>query len=357
MRETLFENEEISALDAQYEAQKIAFAPIVFQVARTMREFGVLEALFNNDKSGLTIEELSQKTDISTYGITTLIETALSANIVRKNDGKYFITKIGYFLLKDKMTTINMDYNHYVNYLGLYNLDDSIKEGNPVGLKVFGEWETIYEGLSSLPEKVQKSWFDFDHYYSDTAFPEAVAILLKDKPNKILDIGGNTGKFSFFTASRDSDVHITIMDLPQQVKLANENIKKEGLSDRIDTLPANILDANEKIPRGYDIIWMSQFLDCFSEENIATILKKAYEAMDENASLYIMEPLWDRQRFQTSAYCIINTSPYFTALANGYSKMYNSTDFVKYIERSGLKVVEMIDDVGICQTILKCKRG
>ena len=76
--------------------------------------------------------------------------------------------------------------------------------------------------------------------------------------------------------------------------------------------------------------------------------------MKEDSYIYIMEPLWDKQRFETSAYCIINTSPYFTAMANGYSKMFNSTDMIDYINKAGLQVVEEIDNIGICQSILIC---
>jgi hypothetical protein len=68
-----------------------------------------------------------------------------------------------------------------------------------------------------------------------------------------------------------------------------------------------------------------------------------------------MEPLWDKQRFETSAYCIINTSPYFTAMANGYSKMFNSSDMIDYINKAELKVIDEIDNIGICQSILICE--
>ena len=35
-------------------------------------------------------------------------------------------------------------------------------------------------------------------------------------------------------------------------------------------------------PKGYDAIWMSQFLDCFSEEEIVSILKRCYDALDDD---------------------------------------------------------------------------
>lgn len=348
-------NDTKSAREAQYEAQKIAFAPIIFQVAKSMRDLGILDVIYENDKKGLSVTEIAEKVNLTTYGVQTLLETSLSADIVKVSDNKYFITKTGYYLLKDEMTKINMNYNHYVNYQGLYYLDDAIKNTKASGLKVFGNWDTIYPALSSLPEKAQQSWFEFDHYYSDTALDEAIEILLKNKPKKILDIGGNTGKFSMRLIKMDQDIRVTIADLPEQIKLANENIKKAKLEEQVEFYPTNILDHTQKIPTGYDIIWMSQFLDCFKEEDIISILKRVKNSMKENSLIYIMEPLWDKQQVEAGAYCIINTSPYFTAMANGYSKMFNSEDMIKYIQEAGLEVIEEINNVGICQSILICK--
>ena len=348
-------NDSKSARQAQYETQKIAFAPIIFQVAKSMRDFGILELLHNNNKEGLTLEEIATEVKLTTYGVQTLLETSLSADIVKVKDDTYFITKIGYFLFKDEMTKVNMNYNYYVNYQGLYYLDDAIKNTKASGLKVFGSWDTIYPALSSLPTNAQKAWFEFDHYYSDTALDEAIDILLEDKPKNILDIGGNTGKFSIRIAKKNKDVNITIADLPEQIKLASVNIKKENLEDRVSFHPTNILDHSKEIPKGFDIIWMSQFLDCFKQEDIVAILKRAKEAMGENTKIYIMEPLWDKQAVEAGAYCIINTSPYFTAMANGYSKMFNSKDMIRYITQAELIIEKEIDNIGICQSIIICK--
>jgi 2-polyprenyl-3-methyl-5-hydroxy-6-metoxy-1,4-benzoquinol methylase len=355
MNKSFFQNnDKLSALEAQYEAQKIAFAPIVFQVVRTMRDLSLLEILATN-KDGLSYAELVEKSSLTKYAVQVLCETALSANVVSIKNEKVFLTKVGFFLNSDDMTRANMDYNHDVNYMGLFYLEEAIKNEKAEGLKVFGEWDTIYLALSSLPKKAQDAWFTFDHLYSDSGFPKAIKILKELNPKSILDIGGNTGKFAMLFAKDNPDINVTIMDLPQQVKLAKQNIYEANITN-IGTYEANILLEETKIPKGFDIIWMSQFLDCFKDEQIINILLKVKDSMDEDSEICIMEPFWDRQINETAAYCVINTSPYFTAMANGYSKMFKYTDFEKFISAAGLQVIETMDNIGICQTIIRCKK-
>ncbi|HMX80768.1 MAG TPA: methyltransferase, partial [Ferruginibacter sp.] len=106
---------------------------------------------------------------------------------------------------------------------------------------------------------------------------------------------------------------------------------------------------------GFDAIWMSQFLDCFSDAEIVSILKRCRAALDANGSIFILEPFWDRQRFEVAAFCLQQTSLYFTALANGNSQMYSAEVFLKCIDEAGLTVVKQTDRIGLSQTLLQCK--
>ncbi|MBL7888036.1 MAG: class I SAM-dependent methyltransferase [Bacteroidia bacterium] len=351
-----FKKEKRTALEAIEYAQWIAHAPMVFQASRVLRDSGILKAIQDSKKAGLTLEQVVEKVKLPHYGVRVLLESGLGIGLVLFNDGKYTITKTGLFILNDNMTRVNMDFVQDVCYKGLYNLEDSIKNEKPEGLKVFGNWKTVYEALSQLPDFVQRSWFGFDHYYSDDAFPLVLPLVFKNKPKKLLDIGGNTGKWSMACAKFDKDVHVTIVDLPGQVNMAKANIEKQGLADRISFYETNILDENNKLPKGYDAIWMSQFLDCFSEKEIVSILNRCYEAINDDGYVFILEPFWDRQRFEAAAFSLQQTSLYFTTIANGNSQMYHSEVFLTCVRAAGFEVVEQIDQIGVSQSLLKCRK-
>jgi ubiquinone/menaquinone biosynthesis C-methylase UbiE len=351
-----FKKDSKTALGAKGLAQFIAFGPVVFQVSKVMRDTGILSAIEESASGGMTIDEIKDRVQLSHYGVRVLLESSLGIGLVVENDGRYTLTRTGYFILHDPLTKVNMDFVHDVCYKGLFDLDKSIENGKPEGLKEFGDWPTIYEGLAQLPAHVQKSWFAFDHFFSDTAFPAVLKHVYKKGIKNILDIGGNTGKWAIASAKYAPDIHITIMDLPGQLNMARKRIEELQLSDRVSFYAANILDESQPFPRGFDAIWMSQFLDCFSEAEIVSILKRCATAIDDNGYVMILEAFWDTQRFETAAFCLQQTSIYFTALANGNSQMYDSRVFKQCIYDAGFEIVEQTDGIGLSHSLLKCRK-
>jgi len=345
-----------SVLEASYNAQMIAFAPVVFQVAKSLRDLGILECLAQKGKKGVRAEDMAKQLDLTEYGIVVLLEIGEKIGMVElREDETYRLLPTGRFILSDDMTRVNMDFTHDVCYQGLFYLDESIKTSKPAGLKVFGEWDTVYEALSSLPEKVQKSWFDFDHFYSDSAFPAALAHVFADKPSTLLDIGGNTGKWAMKCCQYDPDVTVSILDLPGQLEMAAGNIKAAGLQDRIKGYPMNLLDHSKPFPSGSEALWMSQFLVCFSEEDVVSLLKRAAAAMTPESSLFILDTFFDQQRNEIGEFCLQASSLYFTCIANGNSRMYSLKTMKACLEKAGLVIGEQFDDCGVSHLLLKCR--
>lgn len=349
--------ERLSAREAQRQAEYIAWAPVIFQVSRLMVKMGILDLLRDSD-GGMTIEQLQAKTSLSRYALKILLEASLSAGtvLIDADTDRYTLSKTGWFLLNDPATRANMDFNHDVNYRGLFYLEEALREGKPAGLKTLGDWPTIYEGLSQLDPQVQKSWFGFDHFYSDHSFDDALRIVFANHPKRLMDVGGNTGRFALRCVAYDKDVNVAIVDLPGQIGMMQKNIEGKEGAERIGGHPTNILDPKNQLPAGHwDAIWMSQFLDCFSEEEIYSILARAASVMDEGTTLYIMETFWNRQKYEPASLCLTMTSVYFTVMANGNSKMYHSDDLTMQLERAGLQVVATHDGIGQGHTILEVK--
>lgn len=352
-----FRNDPRTAYEALSEAQRIAFAPIAFQACRVMRDSGMLERVERSGSAGMALDEVAAGIRLPRYGIKVLLEAGLGIGLFCLHDDRFVLTKLGHFVLHDPMTRINMDVVHEICYRGMFDLDRAIREGRPAGLRTLGGWKTFYEGLSSLEPRARESWLAFDHYYSDLAFPAALPLVFARRPKRLLDVGGNTGKWAVQCARFNPNVQITIADLPQQLQLARETIRDQRLEDRVAFLEIDLLDESRPFPAGFDAIWMSQFLDCFSEREIVSILQRAAAALAASGFLYILELFWDRQPNATAAFCLQQTSLYFACIANGKGQMYRSEDMLRCLAESGFERVEQRDHVGPYHTLLKCSKA
>ncbi|MDR1410768.1 MAG: class I SAM-dependent methyltransferase [Spirochaetaceae bacterium] len=356
-------HDKIRAVDAKTEAQKIAFSPLTFQAARALLELGILRKISDSGDAGLSREEIAGQCGISAYGAGVLGEIALGMGILKlreeapaesappADEERFVLGKIGWFLLEDELTRVNFNFTNDVCYQGAFDLAESVKTGKPRGLRVFGDnWATIYEALSSLPGRAKKSWFEFDHFYSDIAFPGALPIVFGGTggrmPKTLLDIGGNTAKWAISCCKYNAAVNVTIADLPGQTAIAEKNARAAGFAGRISVCPCNILDGDTALPAGMDAVWMSQFLDCFSLEQVTAILAKVRAAVAPETDIYVLEPLWDMQRFEGAAFSLQASSLYFACMANGSSKMYRFGELTSAVEKAGFALKTAHHDLG-----------
>ena len=353
------------APEALHKANFIALAPFIFAAAKAMRDLGFFRLLADSEK-GLTKRELADKAGVTLYAASVLIDAAYRADMVCSEeeetgkDTRWILTKTGLYLATDRMTEVNLSFSADVCAEGLLSLTESLKTEKPAGLRTFSETaSTIYPLLETLPEPARTSWFDYDHFYSDHVFEEELPILRRETSfRSVCDVGGNTGKFALAAAAFDPDVHVTIADLPEQCAAAKEKIADAGLSSRIALNPCDILKSSPAdLPGGIDVWWMSQFLDCFSSEQAVQILRLVRDAMEEGAVLAVNEIFGDRQRRDTAALVVDECSLYFTAIANGVSRFFNSAEFMECLAAAGFKVKSVHDALGLGHTLIIAEKA
>src|SRR5688572_25822058 len=119
-----YEKDTLSALEAKEKAQWIAFAPVVFQASRVLRDSGILATVESN-MDGVTFDEIVKRVKLPVYGVRVLVEAALGIGLLTFRNEKYFATKTTSFLLHDTLTKVNMDFVHDVCYNGMFHLEES----------------------------------------------------------------------------------------------------------------------------------------------------------------------------------------------------------------------------------------
>ncbi len=347
-----------SIIEALLDAQQIAFAPFVFQATVAAKRLGILKTL-SDHAEGLTVTDIAQALHLTPYAVQVVTELLTAADVIARTDGRLTLTKTGDCLLFDRMTAVNLDFTADVCYRGLDHLQEALTTGKAAGLQELGQgWETIYPHLSELDPQAKASWFGFDHFYSDGAFRDCARWLKKNAaPKRLFDVGGNTGKFAGVCLSEMTDLEVTIIDLPQQCRLAQANPDLSDVKARLSTAGVNWLDpeASPAVQGKADIVWMSQFLDCFTPDQAMSILRRMTPFLAPQGRIAILECLWDRQPYEAARLSLLGTSLYFTAMANGNSRFFSEPELRDIIRRAGLEVESVEDRLGVSHTLLICR--
>ncbi len=341
-----------SRIEALSEAQKLVFAPLSFQALGAMLDLGILKFL---DKNSVTEQDIIKELNLDEYTVRTLLQVAEVINIAELSEEKYSLTPEGEAFLYDEMTIANFNFIRNICYLGASELTASFTRKSPEGLKKFisDKESTIYPLVPALAEPMKSSWYNFDNLYSDNCFDKVFEII-SSKFNRIFDIGGNTGKFEKLCL-KNPNIEITMLDLPENI---SERINEPALQG-CKFYPVNVLDTNIIYPKmGNSAILMSQFLDCFSKEQILKILTDLKNNIDENSSIFILEPFTDNQVFDAAKYSLVHISLYFTCMANGVSKMYTEKEMTELINKAGLTLTKVYNNIGpFDYTLLECKQN
>ncbi len=321
------------------EAQRIAFAPLLFEAARVARDAGALRALADAHPLGLELAEIAATVGLNAYPTGLLVEACVSLGIASRGDptGPYRLTGVGSAFLSDTRARVSTDFVHHVCYRGGFLLEDALRSGSPSGLATLGSWNTIYEGIPELPDVCRASWYAFDHLYSDGVFPRALKVLKHRRVERVLDVGGNTGRFATLVAA---SMDVTIVDHEVELRVARRNVDAAGVGARVSTVALDLRDAKAVFPVGFDAVWMSQVLDCFPEDEIVSILERAREALGPNGRAYVVESFTDRQPTEAARIALHGLSLYFACIANGTSRMYGSGDLLRCAAAAGLVVDE-----------------
>lgn len=345
----------LTAVEAKSWAQALAFGPFAFHAARAMRDLGVLEQLDDAGKSGLPLEDVARRCGLSRYAASVLLDMGVHLGLAYQAQERWFLGKVGYFILHDEMTRVNFDFTGDVCCQALPFLSESLLQGKPAGLHTLGPWPLLYDGLSALPEPARRSWFAFDHFYSDHVFQEMLPIVFDRPVDRLMDVGGNTGRWAVQCLEHDEAVNVLLVDLPLQIRRAREELSAHPAHARLEFLERDVLSSDCVLPGDSDVIWMSQFLDCFSAEQIVSILRLARGAMTDDTRLFITELFPDRQRHEAAAFSLDAISLYFTCVASGHSRMYHHDEFCTLLESAGLVVEQQWDHVGIGHSVVCCR--
>ncbi len=108
---------------------------------------------------------------------------------------------------------------------------------------------------------------------------------------QLLDLGGGPGTYAIHFCLANPDLRATVYDLPTTEPFARQTIERFGLSDRIDFVPGDYVEAD--IKGSYDVAWLSHILHGEGPDDCQRILAKAVSTMEAGGLILIHDFILD----------------------------------------------------------------
>jgi len=154
---------------------------------------------------------------------------------------------------------------------------------------------------------------------------------------RLLDLGGGPGTYAIAFCRRRPELHAVILDLPLAVGVAEEEIAKAGMSDRITTHTADFL--TDAIPGGFDAVLISNIIHQYGVDENMLLFRRAREALNPGGRIIVKDMYVDESR----------TSPLFNALfavnmlvRTPYGKTYTHDETIALLTASGFGDIQVV---------------
>jgi cyclopropane fatty-acyl-phospholipid synthase-like methyltransferase len=102
-----------------------------------------------------------------------------------------------------------------------------------------------------------------------------------------LDLGGGAGTYSIAAAQEHPHLKTIVFDYPNVIAVAEEYIKKAGVSDRVKTVSGNFLDT--EFPSGVDLAAYITCLQVYGPEDVQFLVNKAFNALVPGGGLIVID--------------------------------------------------------------------
>jgi ubiquinone/menaquinone biosynthesis C-methylase UbiE len=229
---------------------------------------------------------------------------------------------------------------------------DSIRAGRPVGLRALGyeDTKTLYQAFAEdkgLEDLFHRAMAEFSRINSLSLEPGDL-----DGVRRLLDVGGGNASVQMRLLEKNPGVQGTLFDLPTVCANAAENVRRNGMSDRVSFNPGDVFA--EELPTGHDAVLLSHFVEIFAPERIQEIYAKAQRALEPGGRLILWTMTANDE--ETGPLQAVKSSVYFVASASGSGMAYPAADHRRWLDEAGFDVATERPYPEICQTLFIARK-
>lgn len=229
-----------------------------------------------------------------------------------------------------------VEWQHFINYGPMARFADSLRANSNKGLEELqGSGNTLYERLASHPA-LENIFQEAMQAISRQANAALVHMLDLSQTRHLVDVGGGDGSNLVALARQHPSLRSTVFDSPSVCQLADQHIRKAGLSARVSTHPGDCF--GDPFPKGADAFLFCHFFTIWSEDKNRALIQKAYAALPPKGRIIIFNMM--QRDDETGPLTAAMGSPYFLTLATGEGMLYTWSEYARWLQEAGFVRVE-----------------
>ena len=303
-----------------------------------------------------TLKQIAEHCGISEHGTRILLLGCCEADLAeRGEDGSYRNTPAASTYLVEGARYCMLGFVRFTREVQQKTCNlllDSIRAGRPVGLRALGyeDTKTLYQAFAEdkgLEDLFHKAMAEF----SKINFLELQPGDL-DGVRRLLDVGGGNASVQMRLLEKSPGVQGTLFDLPTVCDKAAENVRRNGMADRVGFNPGDVF--TDELPKGHDAVLLSHFVEIFAPERIQEIYAKVQRALEPGGRVFLWTMTADDD--ETGPLQAVKSSVYFVASASGSGMAYPAADHRRWLDEAGFDIATERPYPEICQTLFIARR-
>ena len=159
-----------------------------------------------------------------------------------------------------------------------------------IGAALRGAPVTLYEAVAADPGEAAM----FSHSQHVGSLGPAHLLARKidlESPRAVLDVAGGSGAFTIALCQKHQNLHATILDFPNVIKVARHYVAEAGLEDRVGYIEGDALKATW--PVGQDVVLLSYLLSAVGKADIEALVHRAHASLKPGGTLIVHDFMVD----------------------------------------------------------------
>ncbi len=159
----------------------------------------------------------------------------------------------------------------------------------------------------------------------------------KSGMKSMLDLGGGSGAYSIAFVRSTAGLKAEIMDLGDVIPLAQENIKRAGLTERIKAKTGDML--RDPLGHNFDLVLVSAICHMFSAEENRTLINKVHAALRPGGQLVVQDFILEPSKTAPRAAALFSLN---MLVGTRSGRSYSEPEYAVWLKESGFTDIRRV---------------